>query len=293
MPDTRRLIDEGLGFEKGGVPAKALDRYGRALDAATDPAHAAEALCRMSHVHRDRTAWAEALDAARRSAELANDAGLKDALAEALNASAAVHISRGDFDEAESLLERALDAASDPRVRGVALQNLGSVAGQRGDFETATERFHESGEYFRRAGYAWGEAVALNNVAAIALDRGRYGRASRLAGRAADAARRVGDLDLVAVATLSRAEAHGGLGEYEKAEELASEALGYFATTENQWRRVYCMRVLGDLSRRRDADDTALRFYRAALELAERVGADRDATLLRDRLAELDPGRDT
>src|SRR5687768_16817995 len=193
-----------------------------------------------------RCEWDRALEAARRGAELARAAALNAELAEVLNAEAIVHLSKGDLAVAEALLEEVLSLAHDDRVRGIALQNLGSIAAQGRDFDVAEQRFVESRRHFQRAGYHRGEAIALTNRAAIALDRGDASLAESSAGQAVIVARQVGDLDLLGVATINYAEALARLERFAEAEDHASTALGFFTISENTLRRVEALRLLGD-----------------------------------------------
>ena len=103
-----------------------------------------------------------------RSAQTALRAGLPELFAEALNAEAAVYLSRGDFVAARPLLEQILVIVTDDRILGIARQNLGNIAAQDRKLDVAREHFRRSREHFARAGYKRGEAIALINQAAIA-----------------------------------------------------------------------------------------------------------------------------
>lgn len=277
-------MDEGLRFEKGGSLARAAQRYEAALERVADPELRAEALVRLSSVHRARCAWDAAIDAARRSAVTASGAGLHCAYAEALNAEAVVYQQRGDFESAEPLLERVLRATSDERLLGLAAQNLGTIAARRGDFDEAGRRFRDSVAHFRRAEHDWGEAVALVNAAAVALDQEQWQTARDTAREAQAAALRVGDQELLGVATLNVAEATAKLGDHVTAEEQASEALGLFSIAENPLRKAECLRLLGDVATARGLHDVARRCWERGLEMAARTGAGPEMAQLRDRL---------
>jgi len=148
-----------------------------------------------------------------------------------------VYRSRGDLDEAEAMLEHALRLAHDERVRGIILQNLGAVAADKHDLETAQHKFVESYGCFRRAGYRRGEAFALNNYGRALLEGGNRAQAERVLGQAIAIARDVEDDDLVALATLNVAETLYLTGDLTSAEGYVTEALGYFNHTQNAWRQ--------------------------------------------------------
>jgi len=283
MPEPLGDIEEGLRLEKFGMLDRALAHY-EAASSGDDPLTVTTAWRRRASVLRTRCDWEGALAAARESAAVAVRHGLVDAHAEALNAEAAVFQSQGDFAAAGPLLERILGMTTDPRIRGVALQNLGSVAAEGGDLETAEHRFLESYRCFQAAEYLWGQAFALNNYGRAAMDRDNFEIAERVLARAVDLAREIEDLDLAALATMNLAETMLCAGDLERADETASTALGYFEMAGNRWRRVECLRLLGDINRRDGQLEIARRCYAQGLELARELGVQLEITRLQDRL---------
>jgi tetratricopeptide (TPR) repeat protein len=284
MLDPRGQLDEGLRFHKVGMLGKAIEYYEATAGGSDDPAVVAEAFCRAADAYRVWCKWDRGIEAARHAAGVAREAGLDALHAEALNAEAAVYLERGELNAAEPLLRRILDLTSDRRMRGIALQNLGSIAAQRADLRSAEDYFRRSYRTFRRAGYRWGEAFALNNFAAVALDMGRLKLALDLGLRAMEAAQRIGDFELLGIATMNAAEAHAAKGEVALGEALATTALGYFAAEDNAMRRAQCLRVLGDISVLKGDRLIASRFYEQALELAEALDSPFEASRLRDCL---------
>ena len=86
----RDPLAEGVRCENAGLFDRALEYFDIAARD-PDPGVVAEALWRSAHVHRRLCAWDAALDAAERSATVAQGAGLSLRYGEALNALAAVH----------------------------------------------------------------------------------------------------------------------------------------------------------------------------------------------------------
>jgi tetratricopeptide (TPR) repeat protein len=283
MPEPLGDIEEGLRLEKSGMLDRALAHYEAATENA-DPLTVATAWRRRASVLRTRCDWDGALAAARESAAVAVRHGLINAHAEALNAQAAVFQSQGDFASATPLLERILEMTKDPRIRGVALQNLGTVEAERGDYETAEHRFLESYRCFKAADYQWGQAFALNNYGRAAMDRENFEIAERVLTRAVELAREIEDLDLAALATMNLAETMLSANELERADEAASTALGYFEMVGNRWRRVECLRLLGDINRRDGQLEVAHRCYTQGLALARELGVQLEISRLEDRL---------
>lgn len=277
-------LAEGLRYEKAGLLDKALSHYREARRRTADPSLVAESWTLEAYVHHARGDWEAALAAALSGQELARQLDRPDLVAEALNARATVHYSRGAFLEAQQLFEEMLELSEDPRVRGLALQNLGSLHGQTGELELSEQRFAEADRHFEEAGYEWGRAHVHNNRAALALDREDHAGAEAASRTAVQVARLSEDLDLLAIATMNLAEALAGLGRLEEAEEEASKALGQFEISKNAWRRVSCFRILGDLNARQGDPVVARRMWRRGLDLAGRIGATVEAGELSQRL---------
>jgi tetratricopeptide (TPR) repeat protein len=272
MPDAVEFLENGRHFESAGVLDRALESYASAAETAVDPALAAEALTHQSRVHRCRSEWESALESARRAQELARTANLGGMLAEAAIAEGNVLICRGEYQPAQRLFEQVLAMSDDPRVRGIALQNIGSIMAQQGNLGAAERSFAESFGCFRRAGYRLGEATALNNQGRVALDRGDAALALQVLEQAIVVARAVGYTELIALATVNIAE---------------STALGYFASSGNRWREIECLRIIGAINERLGGVADAVRCYDRALCLARELGAQRDVDVLRDCLTRL------
>lgn len=286
MPDTNELIEEGLAAEKLGLLERAESCYSVAA-MSEDPSVQAKALTRLASVHRSRAEWDIALDLARRAQSVARSIGQHALVDEAIVAEANVLMCHGDFASATTVFESLLETATDPRLRGVVLQNLGSILAQKGQLGAAERAFSESYGYFRQAGYRRGEAIALNNYGRVALDRRNIELAEKSLEDALAVAREVEDSDLVALATLNLAEALTLRRQDKRARDLASAAFGYFGSCGNRWRQVECLRLLGALHEREKCLEDAERCYERGLALAEEIDAQAEITTLRDALARI------
>jgi tetratricopeptide (TPR) repeat protein len=279
-------LERGAALRKAGDLDAALALF-RAVAAWPDAALASAGWRHVSGIHCQRSAWDDAVAAARRAATLAQETGLRELYAEALNAEAIAYQLQGDWDRAVPLLEQMLELTADPKGQGIALQNLGSIAAQRGDFETARRYFLRSHQAFRMAGYTHGVAFVLNNFARAALDHGNPRVAQPLLTDALGAARRVGDRDLVALVTRNLAEAAIMVGELDRAGGLIDEAQAVFAAAGNRTREVECLRLRGELAERAGDREGAAERYAAAYTLAAEVGALQEAARISERLAGL------
>jgi tetratricopeptide (TPR) repeat protein len=170
----------------------------------------------------------------------------------------------------------------------VALQNLGSIAALRRDFDEAEERFARSGACFRAAGYRRGEAFALNNRGRILLDRGDAAAALDVLAEAVGVALEVQDMDLHALSTLNLAEAYQRLGRLDPAERCLAGAAAHYRRCQNPWRTIDCLRVEGDLALARGTPEPARAAWTRAAELAETLRARVELVEVRGRLARLD-----
>jgi tetratricopeptide (TPR) repeat protein len=286
---ARHEIDEGLRFEQHGVLDTALMYYERAVRTSNDAALISEAFRRQSSIHRTRCEWELAIASAERAISAAREARLEDLHSEALSALASVHRSRGDLDNAEMILQSALRLAHDERVRGIILQNLGGVAAEKHDLDTAQHKFVESYGCFRRSGYRRGEAFALNNYGRVLLEGGNSAQAGLVLAQAIAIARDVEDEELVALATLNVAEMLYLCGDLTSAEGHVSEALGYFNHTQNTWRQIECLRLLGDITAKAQELATAVHCYVRGMQLALRIGARHELTVLAECLMRVRP----
>ncbi len=289
MPEMSSLIERGIRYERGGVLDSALTAYQQAASAAANPEVQSEALRRQADVLRLRCEWDAAAVCADAAAAVAREAKLRDLHAEALNAHAAIEQSRGRIDMAVPLYRQALDAATDPRIRACALQNLGALSAMSGDHATAVRFFEESLVSFKESGYERGIAIALNNVGRASIDSGDYMRALEVLERAIAHARLAGDLELASVGLANLAEALIPAGDLMRAEEEASAALGFFKVSGNLWRQVECFKILGDLRRARGEPHIARRLYEQGLLVARSIDDNHEATVLEARIEAMSP----
>jgi tetratricopeptide (TPR) repeat protein len=281
-------IADGVAHLRAGDGDGAIASFEDAAQVATgldDVAGLSAALRHLSIVQRQRSEWDEAIALARRAADVARAGGLRDSLAEAYNAEAVVHQSRGAFAEAEALLAEAYVTTADRRLLGAVLANLGSIAAQRGDLEGARTHLLGSAKEFRACGYFLGEASVLNNLGRLGLDQGNVRIALPLLEDALGAARRAGDAELVAIVQRNLAEAMGLAGNPNDAEALAVTALETFTAEGNEARRAECLRILGELDEARGNHARAVERWRAALAIADAPPLERERIEARLRSA--------
>jgi tetratricopeptide (TPR) repeat protein len=287
MPGPSETIAEGVRAERAGALDRALELFSAAAETATDGAQKAQALTHVADVLRARCEWDPAIAAAVEARALAESAGAADAACEARIAEANVLMCRGDFDAAEPCFAQIAAAATDPRLRGIALQNLGSMYAQRGNRPAAECAFGDSLARFEEAGYQRGEAIALNNLGRLALDAGECDMAKGILERALVLARDLEDSELAALVGLNLAWSLCERGDMDRSQDLAMTALGYFADCSNRWREIECFRLIGIINEKCEDVPNARRCYELALNLAEEIGSDREIAITRERLSAL------
>src|SRR6476661_3257838 len=198
------LLEEGIRYERGGLSARAVSCFEDVTQQwREDPASASEAWWRLANQHRLQSRWFEALEAARAGATLAQQHGLRNHEADALNIEGAVWMTRGDYATARPLFERTLELAETSTTRAKALQNLGGIAGEERRFDDAERLFEQSRTEYAAAKDARGEAVSLLNMGRLQMERGNLDDARRTLEDAVYAARLTGDLEMHAAALLN------------------------------------------------------------------------------------------
>jgi tetratricopeptide (TPR) repeat protein len=286
MPDSTGLIADGVRAERAGALDRALSCYQSVASTTADADTRAEALTREADVHRARCDWDKALDAARRAQVVAESTQpqLLERLAEAVNAEANVLLCTGDFVAASAKYELIAAKTKDPRLRGIAMQNLGSIYAQCGQPQAAERAFAESLYEFRTVDYKRGQGIALNNLGRLAFESGKLPESRELLEQGLKLARDLEDHDLAALVSVNLAAALCTDGNLDRAQDLAMAAMGYFSDCANRWREIECLRLIGDINVRCENAENAARCYQLALNLAEQIGAEPEIRITRERL---------
>jgi predicted ATPase/class 3 adenylate cyclase len=191
----------------------------------------------------------------------------------ALNEAGNLAVFQGDVDAAEQLGREALVLArehDDKRGAAYALNLLGMVTAQRGDYIAANERYEESLAEYEAAGDDAGRLAQLQNLASNAISRRDYQLAISLLREkiAGIADRETYDL-AIAVGLLGFALA--GNGENEEARQSFEESLKM--SRKHGFSRVEAELLMGLADLMRTASpSSALEYYRESVELARSMG---------------------
>ena len=282
---AEQALEAGLRAEHADDLQRALHHYAdAAIRGAGLPAIVARSLTRQAGVYRRLSEWDLAADYARRARELADGAGLPELHAEALVAQGNALMCSGRLEEAAVAYHRLVRVAMNDRQRGIAMQNIGSIHAQKGEWDWAAEAFESSRFLFRSAGYARGEVIALNNLGRLAHDQGDYVEAEGLLKEALAGAREVADAELAALALINLAQVRVARGMLAEALPMAAEAFGHFSVSENRWRQIECLSVLADIAEGEGQAEQARVHLGRAREIAQEIGARVDLEKIEARL---------
>ena len=282
------LLADGIRYERGGVVQRARECFEAvARNGELEPALSAEAWWRLANLHRLHSSWDEALVAARKSAEIARAHGLANTEADALNIEGAVWSLRGEYETARALYTRVLHLASTEATRGKALQNLGTIAAEEGDFDEGERLFAASREAYRAAGDARGEANSLLNIGRLQLDRGLADVASHTLDDAVTASRLTGDLEMHAAAMLNHGMALCALGRANEAEQRITTAYGQFTIADIPVQRVRCLMQLAMIAAAAHESEAARVCLAHARDVATTAGLPRELQRIDEQMREL------
>jgi tetratricopeptide (TPR) repeat protein len=285
-PEAHEYLQSGIKCHRLGLLDRALAEFVTAVGLADDPDLRSVAMTHQSNVLRAQCQWQAAIEVARQSRTIAQHAGLTTRAAEAWIAEANVYLARGEFEAALPVFHALLESTPDPRLRGVALQNIGNIRAQCGVLGQAETAFCESFACFERAGYVLGQAIARNNQGRARLDRGDAAAAVPILESALKLAREAEDGELVASALVNLSEALLPT-DAERAEDLACTALGHFRTSGSHLSHVECLRLLGDIHARRGHGEQAVALYQQGLAIANAQGARVEVAALQRRIQEV------
>jgi tetratricopeptide (TPR) repeat protein len=279
------LLEEGIRYERGGLSPRAVSCFQEVTEHwRDDPAAAAEAWWRLANQHRLQSRWREALEAARSGVALAQEHGLPNQEADALNIEGAVWMTRGDYASARPLFERTLELAQTPSTRAKALQNLGGIAGEERRFEDAERLFLASRAEYAIASDARGEAVSLLNLGRLQLERGELETARATLYEAVGGARQSGDLEMHAAAQLNLGMVLSELNHVAEAEERITTAYGQFTIADIPVQRVRCLMQLARLAVLRSEPATARVCLTHARDVAAAAQLPRELRLIVEQL---------
>jgi predicted ATPase/DNA-binding XRE family transcriptional regulator len=234
-----------------------------------------------------------ALDLAGRARREADSVGDDDLRIASLNLAGGAYKAMGELDAAYRVYLSCLNAATgagNARYVTVALNNLGTVAHDRGAYADALAHYERSLDLKRDLGEPRAIAVAQVNLANLRRDLGDHAAAREHARAAVGIFRDPLDRYGIAFGLVMLAEAELGLSRLNAAERAAREALEISVEIDHTSCRALAECLLGDLDRRYGRDNSAEAHYLAALEhVVEPIDRARILERLAAVLANRDP----
>ncbi len=270
--DPDWLLGEARRHDLAGRTIEAIECYATVIDRTSRepaPRARAEALRRLGVLHHLRGELQAARELCQRSYEVALLAAAGGLAAEALNALAGFDFEQGLIPEALGRYFHALELAADtPLLVAMIENNLGNLAGMRGNWAIAAEHYARSLAASSRAHDNRGCAFAYHNLGRLHADQRQWMDAERCFQASAQLADTVGDCHLSGLASLNQAEVHLALQEHAVAQQLAECALGAFVQLDARRDRAAAHRILGVIFRETARPTLAESHLRSALEMA-------------------------
>jgi tetratricopeptide (TPR) repeat protein/DNA-binding XRE family transcriptional regulator len=278
---------EAMALTHLGYIEKTLGRYGssvayqqQALAIFTelgDNMGRARVLHRLALVERNTGEFDAAQAHALEVIDLCRLAGERLGEAHASHAVGAVNIERGRYPQAAGFLHRTLellDAARDRASRSVTVKELGVIEQRYGRLDAAAELFAQAQALCREAANVSGEAEVISQQSLTETLAGRPEEGAVLYKRAVAMNREIEDLDGEGWALARAARTELGLGRAQSAVELAEQALQIANIIGANSLRAYALDMLGFALTAGGHPDRARARHRAALDLAESMGAE-------------------
>jgi predicted ATPase/DNA-binding SARP family transcriptional activator len=198
--------------------------------------------------------------------------------ANALNMIGILAGEQGDFDAAQAKFRAALEdarAVGATRAISSALVNLGNMAFYRGELDEARELYKESIEYFASLGDIRGQALAKENVGLMALTADDVDEAVTWLTDALELARDVGDDREVAAASRSLAAAMIERGDAAHATSLVAESLALARELSEPQGIAVCLETFAGISAAAGEVERAAVLFGASDAVRASIGAQR------------------
>jgi tetratricopeptide (TPR) repeat protein len=209
-----------------------------------------------------------ALDAARRSADVAGQARCLHRLASVDALSLRFAEATGLFEEALQLYGRVGDLASQAAIH----RTLMWIAAREDRHSDALEHSLQAQDLFRAAGNQAGQARVLTDIAYGHAALGRYEQALGYCEQALAQARELGERSWEDLIWDTFGFIHRRLGDYQQSIACYRRALEICREGGDRFNEAACLDVLGDTYREAGSDDDARQAWMQALRIFDEVG---------------------
>jgi putative nucleotidyltransferase with HDIG domain len=205
---------------------------------------------------------------------VAQEAGHTLLAAEALNTLGVLDLQTGALVDARKNFLHALELGGESgELRARVEPNLGILANIQGDFDEARTRYERALEAHRASGNEHGCAIAFTNLGIVHTDRGEYEVADDYFRQGNAIAERAGDAHLQGICLVNHAEVHIVRQRYDEARRNAESALAIFDQLGVQGAKSEAYRLIGMVYRETGRAALAESRLRSALELAAKAAS--------------------
>jgi predicted ATPase/DNA-binding SARP family transcriptional activator len=206
-----------------------------------------------------------------RSLSVARKFDLKDIKADSLDSLAIVAQRQGEYQKAKNLFLESLTIWRDLGNKwwqAAELNCLVHVARSLGLYQEAKQHSEEALSIIRKSGNQWGIASALNARGAISRELEEYKEAEQYYQESLAISREIGFRGGIARASLGLGHTAYQLGEFEKAKKHCQKSLTIYTDQGKSVEIPSVLALLGDINVAQRKTQTAIRYFRDALEIA-------------------------
>lgn len=209
------------------------------------------------------------------AADLARRLRFAKGEAQAFNDMAIIHMDRSAYDQADSLLRRALrirETMNDHAGMGAIHNKLGNIFQARFRLEEALDENFQALAIYERIGPPAHEALILNNIGILQFNLRRYDSALRTHERAAALRERIGDATGLAASQGNLANVRVQMGDTSEAIVLYAQAIDRFRAKGLRQELAVQLNNLAGILLARNELTKAERMYREALQIRQEAG---------------------
>jgi predicted ATPase/DNA-binding CsgD family transcriptional regulator len=195
--------------------------------------------------------------------------------AKALNSVGMLVAEQGDYERAALLVEESMELfqeLGDKQGRAAALNLRGIIAKLQGDYIASVTLYEESLRLQQELGNKRGIAIALNNLAAISQEQGNYGRALELGEESLAIKRESGNKHGIAQSLVNLGDLARKQGDATRAVVLVEESLEIFRELEDTRGIALALNNLGEVERDRGNYAHAVEALETSLALYRELG---------------------
>lgn len=194
---------------------------------------------------------------------------------------------RGEFETAAERFEASLTTfrdIGDPSGEASVRKRLGNVAYKQGDLQTAHRHYQASADRYRELGDTHGDGTVRHNLGLIAYDRGDLDAAATNFEKSLAVYRDRGDRYSEATALRNRGVVSRDRGDVETATEYLEESLAVAQEIGDRHSEAAALRALGVTAHRDGDSETAREYLERALALFREIGDRQDEAHTRESL---------